>query len=103
MTVKISTGGTAAALDREPFFYIDDVEYTIPKEVPANTFIAYLDDLAKTGSEQVSQAKLLTALIGPDAMNALATCPYLSGDDMGQLLAAVADKVTRASAKYAGK
>lgn len=101
--MQLSTSTDASVLDREPFFYIDGTEYTIPKRVPANVFMAYLRDLSVTGSEQVAQAKLLDALIGPEAVNALAKCDSLKAADLKTLLAAVAEKVAGAAEEFGGK
>jgi hypothetical protein len=89
--VKIST---AEVLDeeREPLFFIDEVEYTIPKLIRPNILMRYLQDTIDHGHEYALAAGMREVL-GAEAMEALADCDQITDEQMDQIMAIVEKKL----------
>jgi hypothetical protein len=82
--VKIST---AEVIDeeREPLFFIDETEYTIPKRIRPNIVVQYLQDTYDKGQE-FALAAAMREVLGADAMEALAECEAVTDEQMDQLM-----------------
>lgn len=78
-------------VEREPLFYIDDREFTIPREVPPHIAMKYLRDLRDQPME-VALARLLDGLLGRAAVDALADHEELTKEDLEQLMVLVQRK-----------
>lgn len=89
--VRISSGNVVDE-EREPLFFIDDVEFTIPKTIRPNITIAYLRDAAKDGQE-VALGKAMEEVLGPKAMDALAESDSVTEDDMRAIMDIVERKL----------
>jgi hypothetical protein len=89
--VKIST---AEVLDeeREPLFFIDEVEYTIPKVIRASILMRYLQDTYDRGQEYALAAGMREVL-GAEAMEALADCDQVTDEQMNQIMGIVERKL----------
>lgn len=82
ITIK-STGQEKDAwkADREPLFTIDDVEYTVPKKVPANVGLKAVDTVARLG-EADGTRWLMVLMLGEDGWKALMDCDGLEASDL---------------------
>lgn len=77
---------------REPLFYIDDREYTIPKELRANVVARYLQDVLDHGQEH-ALAAAMREVLGDEAMEALADSDAVTSEQMQQIMAIVERKL----------
>lgn len=100
--IDIPSGGDTPEIEREPLFSLDGVTYDIPKVIPPNQFMTYLQDLRNGDSPEQAQAKLLNRLIGRRAVDALAACTTLRPQDLKALLKVVAEKAADAQEEYGG-
>lgn len=94
MVVRISTKDVKP-VEREPLFYIDEEEFTVPIEVPANVTMAFIRDIRDHG-EIVAVAKAFDLLLGEDGLNRLANCPALESDQLKEIMGVVGDKMMSA-------
>jgi len=78
--------------EREPLFYIDDREFTIPKELRANVVARYLQDTLDHGQEH-ALAAAMREVLGDDAMEALADSDAVTADQMAQIMGIVERKL----------
>lgn len=78
--------------ERVPFFYMDDVEYTIPKEVPPYVAMLYLKTL-RTASSDRATSVVMDELIGKRGVDELARCKTMNKDQLKQLLDIVQKKI----------
>lgn len=99
--VKISTKDVKP-VEMETLFWIDEVEYQIPKAIRPNIAIAYLRDVTEHGQEQAI-SKAMYSVMGESAMNALADCDAVTDDDMGKIMAIVSDKLYSTMRQMQGK
>lgn len=87
---------------REPIFYIDDTEYTIPVKIPARMTVKYLNDVYEHG-EEYAIASSMRDILGGDAMEALAECEHVGDEQMEQIMAVVEKKLMASAKKTTGK
>jgi hypothetical protein len=87
--------------EREPLFYIDETEYTIPKELRANVVARYLQDTLDHGQEHAIAAAMREVL-GEEAMEALAESEAVTSEDMAQIMGIVERKLTGQMKKSLG-
>lgn len=108
--VEIDATGPAITADQVPFFSIitgyEDGSpiketFTIPKMIPPNIVIRYMQNLREVGSD-VAQADLIADVLGEDAMRALADCEHVTEENMKHLMAILEDKTLSAFEKYQG-
>jgi hypothetical protein len=88
-------------VEREPLFYIDDVEYTIPKTIPANITIRYLQDTYDRGQEY-ALAAAMREVLGAEAMEALADSESVTDEHMTQIMGIVEKKLMAQMRKSLG-
>lgn len=99
--VRIVTNADAPILDREPLFYIDDDEFTIPKEMPPNVTFAYIRDMRGGNAEQ-ALANVFDMLLGPEALDRLATCDQLTPEQSKEIMRVIEYKVMEAADQLQG-
>jgi hypothetical protein len=78
--------------EREPLFYIDEAEYTIPKRIRPNITIQYLQDTYDKGQEY-ALAAAMREVLGADAMEALAESDAVTDEQMRQIMGIVERKL----------
>lgn len=81
-----------AGEERVPLFYIDDVEYGIPKRPRMNVALQYLR-LAKESGDAIAADYLLESLLGREGYRALREYDQLTVEQFSQI-AAVATRLT---------
>lgn len=103
--LKFSTEKGAARLadaDRVPLFWIDDTEYTIPKNVDMVIALRYLDTVAEKGTE-VAVVGLFKELVGEEAWQALLAFKGMDPAELNGLLDAVTEHAMGAIEAAKGK
>jgi hypothetical protein len=88
-------------IEREPLFYIDETPYTIPKTIPANITIRYLQDTYDRGQEY-ALAAAMREVLGADAMEALADSESVTDEHMTQIMGIVEKKLMAQMRKSLG-
>lgn len=99
--VRVVTNADAPILDREPLFYIDDEEFTIPKEVPPNISFAYIRDMRNGNAEQ-AMANVFDRLLGTEALDRLADCDSLTPEQSKEIMRVIEYKVMAAAEEMQG-
>ncbi len=99
--VKISTADVQDE-EREPLFYIDEAEYTIPKQIRPNIVMGYLQDTYDKGQE-FALAAAMREVLGADAMEALAETDAVSDEQMSQIMDIIERKLMAQMKKSLGK
>ena len=79
------------AIEREPLFSIDGRAFTIPKNVPPHVAMKYLRDIRDNPME-VALSRLLSNLLGKEAMDALAEFEDLTEQNLKDLMGKVQEK-----------
>lgn len=90
--LKLTTDAPESPAEREPLFYVDGVEFTIPKEVPPVLAVQYLRNL-RGGSAEVALSKVFDELIGKEGVNALARVRNLRKSELAQIMGVIQEKV----------
>lgn len=88
--IEIKTN-PAAVDEREPFFSLDGVEYTIPKMIGGEIAIEALHRF-RTEPELAVVAWMMETVIGKDAWSALRTAKGLDPKDLAAVIEAVREK-----------
>lgn len=96
MVGPIRISSKPANTEREPFFYIDDVEYTIPKVISPAVAMRFMDRLADGIGEERAVALLLREVLGKEAVAALGRAEGMTGEDMVNIVTIVRDKAMSA-------
>jgi hypothetical protein len=99
--VRISTQ-VAAPVEMITLFTIDDREYKIPKVVPPNIVMQYLQDVVDS-SEEYALSHAMQTLLGEEGMQALSECDTVGEEQMGQILAYVSNRLFGAMERLQGK
>lgn len=94
--IRLSTKAEAPEVDRVPLFYIDDEEFSMPREVPPVQSVRFLRDL-KDGDLPTATAKAFDDLLGPRALNRLARCKALKPEELKQIMDIIAEKMMAAN------
>ena len=87
---------TATPPEREPLFYIDGTEYTIPVKPPAHIgieaskMVVEGDGSTRTGME--AEEFVMREMLGEEGFAALIACEHVSLDDYKHLLGIVTDR-----------
>jgi hypothetical protein len=100
VVIEIKSNPEAAA-EREPFFTLDGVEYTIPKVIGAELALQALERF-RTEPELAVIAWMMEAVIGKDAWKALRNAKGLDPKDLAAVIEAVRER-TMAPLDDAGK
>lgn len=87
---------TAKPPEREPLFYIDGIEYTIPVKPPAHIgieaskMVVEGDGSTRTGMD--AEEFVMRKMLGSDEYDALIACEQVSLEDYKHLLTIVTDR-----------
>jgi len=85
---------------REPLFYIDDVEYTIPVEPPASIALEALHIVAEGGGSPVAQMMaedyVMTEMLGEEGYAALRGCKTLKSADLRRVIEVCSERANAA-------
>jgi hypothetical protein len=87
--------------EREPFFYLDEVEYTIPKRLAPSLTLRFMDQVAERG-EAAAIGWVMRELLGDDAMDALEESDSITDEQMAKLMGYVQKKLVAAGKKHLG-
>ncbi|MFF0055683.1 hypothetical protein ACFYRI_14960 [Streptomyces microflavus] len=79
------TSKPADTAERIVLFYVDDQEFSIPKQVGRNHGLRYLRTMRKQG-EALAAQELLEVLIGEDGYTALMDCDDLTDEQLDQIM-----------------
>ena len=82
--------------EREPLFYIDDREYTIPKVMRTNDALDCLH-VFRTQGELFATDYLLEKLLGEEAYTALRSYKGLTSDDLKQIVEVATERMMGAA------
>lgn len=99
--IRIDTSVDVEEEEREPLFYIDGDEYTIPKTVPADFTVRYMNNVQKHGSE-FAVAQAMADLLGHEAMDALSDCPQMTDEHLRGIMKIISRKMMAAADKHLG-
>jgi hypothetical protein len=99
--VKLRTDEADIVEEREPFFYLDDVEYTIPKRIAPALTLRFLDQAAE-GGELGALSWLMRELLGDEAVDALQESESMTDEDMATLMGYLSKKVVAAQKRQLG-
>jgi hypothetical protein len=97
----VHIGGDPVEEEREPFFDLDGVEYTIPKHIKPATTLKLLD-LAASQGEAAASGWLMRELLGDDAVDALQESDAITDDQMAVLWGYIEKKMLAARRKQLG-
>ena len=89
--IVISTKDAPEDVETEVLFTIDDVEYTVAKEVPAIIGMRALEIAADEG-DAASMSWLMREVLGGKAYEALLACDAVSSKQLAQIMQVVRDK-----------
>lgn len=70
--------------DQIVLFYIDDTPYTVPRTIPANMSMRFLQVVAHRGSG-VASLLLFEEMLGDDALEALRNCDGMTKEQFATL------------------
>lgn len=87
---------------RIPFFYIGEIEYTLPEKIHPNVVTQYLRDVRKQG-EAYALAEGYARLIGEDALDDLAECDTITDEQVAWIMNQMQERLMGAVNKAAGK
>jgi hypothetical protein len=88
--------GRAEPIEREPIFYIDDVEYTIPVRMRANEALECLH-VFRTRGDEVATDFLLEKLLGKDGYQALLAYDGLEPEHLQQIIEIATERMMGAT------
>lgn len=98
--IRLSSAPAAAEV-RVPLFYIDDVEYSIPRTVAKSVSLEYLR-LARQHGEGIAAQRLLERLLGAEGYEALEQSDTVT-DEQIEEICALAVRVTFGDVESGGK
>ncbi len=104
-TAPADTSGTPEAEEGAEtlvLFSLNGRDYTVPKRVGPNVALRYLRDIRRHGQEHAI-AGLMEALLGAEAMDALADYDDLTEEDLESVMKAVQTHVLGPLEKHSGK
>lgn len=85
---------------REPLFYIDDTEYTIPVDPPASIGLESLHIIAAGKGSMVAQMEaqdyVMTQMLGADGWAALRGCKTVKKHELKHLIQIISDRANAA-------
>ncbi len=82
--VQLSTKAPVVEEERIPIFYVDDVEYTVPKKIPRSLSLKIMRTARLQGDLAASQ-ELMEAVMGEDAYIALMNCESVTDEQLDQI------------------
>lgn len=99
--VKLRSDQPVAKAEREPFFSLDDAEYTILKHVPPAMTLRFIDEAARNG-EAAAFTWIMRELVGDEAADALQDSDSITDDQMATLMGYIQKKALAATKKHLG-
>lgn len=100
--VRVSTKRTSPP-DTVILFYLDDVPYSIPREVPATFTVAMLNDAATYGENTMISRMMTRMLGGEQAMQDLEKAEGLTNEQLEEILSILRKMSLAAAKKVRGK
>jgi hypothetical protein len=88
--------------NRVVLFSIDDVDYTIPDPIPGSYAVKFLQQLREV-EFQVALMRMVDEILGRDAVDALAACDDLTGDDLKAIFDVVGERLMGVVEQAQGK
>lgn len=88
--------------ERVPLFYLGDVEYTIPREIPPGAALQYLRQARESGHE-LATPPLLIRVLGEDAYMALEQSKAVREDQLERIVKLIVDLALGQKEKKEGK
>jgi len=82
---RLSTTAAPAPVEKVPLFFIDDVEYGMPKKIRPNVSLKYLRMIREQGAD-VAGAWLLEEVIGTEAYEALMNYNALEEEHLNRVM-----------------
>jgi hypothetical protein len=82
--LRLSSTKPADFDEREPLFFIDDQEYTIPKRPRANLSLQFLEQV-KTQGTDIAAAWLMEEMLGTEPYEALMDLDTLEPEQLTQI------------------
>jgi len=83
--VRLSTSAKRAPVETVPVFYIDDVEYSMPRRVHPNVGLQYLR-MARDKGPEIAVVWLLEEVLGTEGYEALMGYDALTDEQLGQVM-----------------
>ena len=99
---KLGTGGNLLD-DREPFFELDDVEYTLPKKIPSSVTLRFLEEMERGVTESELMTWALDEIIGEGVYDALRNSDTVSNEELAWVIDQVGERVMGELEKNQGK
>lgn len=99
---KLGTGGNLLD-DREEFFELDGVTYTLPKKIPSNVTLRFLEEMERGVTEAELMAWALDEIIGQDVYAALRESVSVSNEELVWVMDQVGERVMGELEKNQGK
>jgi len=104
--LRFSTSAPAPETERTVVFYVDDTEYSTPKEVPPVLALKFLDIINNEEDDDRALPKAIAmafdGLFGEGALSALAKCDSITPEQFGQLTDFVQRKMFSATEGMTG-
>lgn len=100
--IHIDSNAPVEEVKEVPFFYVDDIEYTIPDKVPASIVTQYFKDVRNRG-EDYALATALIDLCGEEAWDALNESPNVNDQQMQQIMGILSELLMGGMKKALGK
>ena len=102
--MEARTLGTAGNLteDREPFFVLDDVEYTLPRKVPSRIALQFLE-MQSEGLDSELVPWIINQVVGNGAYEALRDSDSVDTEELVWVFEQVSERVTGGLEKAQGK
>lgn len=94
--LRFSTATEEEVEEREPLFYIDDREYTIPKVMPTNDALACLH-VFRTQGNLFATDHLLETLLGVEGYAALLSYKKLKPEDLQAIIEIATERMLGAA------
>jgi hypothetical protein len=83
-----------AGIGRRPLFYVDEMEFTVPVDVPAGYALEAIEKMAEAGSDALATRWLMMEILGKDAYAALLANSYrVTKPEMAQIQGAIRELV----------
>lgn len=86
--------------EREPLFYIDDVEYTIPVSPPASISLEAMHIIAEGGGSPAAQMAaedyVMTEMLGEEGYAALRGCKTIKRHELRRVIEVISERANGA-------
>jgi hypothetical protein len=89
--------------EREPFFELDDVEYTLPKKIPGKITLDFLEMQRDNLPDSELVPWLLDEIVGDGTYDALHESETVDAEELGWVFEQIAKRITGELEKARGK